>query len=49
MATNKKTPAKGSTTKKRVQKKKGPGQKPPMQRVLVMGPTGKTRLEWRPW
>jgi hypothetical protein len=26
-----------------------PTQKTPMQRVLVIGPTGKRRLEWRPW
>lgn len=28
---------------------KQPTQKPAMQRVLVIGPTGKRRLEWRPW
>lgn len=28
---------------------KQPTQKTPMQRVAVMGPTGKIRFEWRPW
>lgn len=28
---------------------KQPTQKTPMQRVAVMGPTGKLRFEWRPW
>lgn len=28
---------------------KQPTQKTPMQRVAVMGPTGKVRFEWRPW
>lgn len=28
---------------------KQPTQKTPMQRVGVMGPTGKLRFEWRPW
>ncbi len=41
-------PAKGGKSGKH-NKKKQPTQKTPMQRVLVMGPTGKTRLEWRPW
>jgi hypothetical protein len=26
-----------------------PTQKTPMQRVRVIGPTGKARMEWRPW
>lgn len=30
-------------------KQKQPPQKPAMQRVAVMGPTGKIRFEWRPW
>jgi hypothetical protein len=30
-------------------KQKQPTQKPAMQRVAVMGPTGKVRFEWRPW
>lgn len=30
-------------------KNKQPTQKPVMQRVAVMGPTGKLRFEWRPW
>lgn len=48
----KKIPAKpvksgGSKGKNRNQKQ--PTQKTPMQRVAVMGPTGKLRFEWRPW
>lgn len=32
------------------QKQKQPTQKKtPMQRVAVMGPTGKIRFEWRAW
>jgi hypothetical protein len=30
-------------------KNKQPTQKPPMQRVRVIGPTGKARMEWREW
>lgn len=30
-------------------KVKQPAQRTPMQAVMVMGPTGKTRMEWRPW
>lgn len=30
-------------------KAKQPTQKTPMQRVAVMGPTGKIRFEWREW
>lgn len=33
----------------RTKKTKQPTQRPPMQRVMVMGPTGKIRFEWRPW
>lgn len=39
------TPAKKGGGKKQKQ----PTQKPAMQRVAVMGPTGKLRFEWRPW
>jgi hypothetical protein len=35
--------------KKRRNKAKQPQAKTPMQRVVVIGPTGKRRLEWRPW
>jgi hypothetical protein len=34
-------------TKKR--KEKGKTQKPAMQSIMVMGPTGKTHMEKRPW
>lgn len=40
------TPAKKGGAKKH---NKQPTQKTPMQRVAVMGPTGKIRFEWRPW
>lgn len=30
-------------------KSKQPTQKPAMQRVAIMGPSGKVRFEWRPW
>lgn len=43
-----KSSGKGSTSTRK-QKKKGGTQKPPMQSVMVMGPTGKTRMEKRPW
>lgn len=38
----------GDTTKKK-RKEKGKTQKPAMQSVMVMGPTGKTRMEKHPW
>lgn len=37
----------GAAPKKR--KEKGKTQKPPMQPVMVIGPTGKARMEKRPW
>lgn len=37
------------TKKKSGGNKKQATQKTPMQRVAVMGPTGKIRFEWRPW
>lgn len=40
------SPSKG---KGRTKKSKQPTQRTPMQRVMVMGPTGKLRMEWRPW
>jgi hypothetical protein len=40
-------PAKATGGKKR--KQKHPTQKSSQQRVLVMGPSGKLRKEWRPW
>lgn len=36
-------------TKGRPKKTKQPTQRPPFQRVMVMGPSGKTRLVWREW
>lgn len=39
------TPSKGGKSRNSGQ----PTQKTEMQRVLVIGPTGKRRLEWRPW
>lgn len=33
----------------KAKKVKQPTQRPPQQRVMVMGPTGKIRFEWRPW
>ncbi len=46
---NSKPSAKGSSSKRK-QKQKGKTQpKTPMQRHKVMGPSGKLRLEWRPW
>ena len=38
---------KSSTSKSRVKKTKQPTQFTPQERVQVMGPTGKLRLEWR--
>ena len=37
----------GTPSKKR--KEKGKTQTPPMQSVMVIGPTGKRRMEKRPW
>jgi hypothetical protein len=45
----KKIPSKQAATKSRVKKGKQPTQRTPMQRVLVVGPTGKRRFEWRAW
>lgn len=41
-----KKPQQSSSKKK---KQKQPTQRPVMQRVKVMGPSGKLRLEWREW
>lgn len=38
----------GGPTKKRKEKNKTQP-KTPMQRVVIIGPTGKRRLEWRNW
>lgn len=37
-----------STGKARKEKNK-PDARTPMQRIMVMGPTGKKRMEWREW
>lgn len=44
-------PKKGqsSSSSKKPVRQKQPTQKTPMQRVMVVGPTGKRRFEWRPW
>jgi propanediol utilization protein len=39
------SPSKGGKAKKQKQ----PTQFAPQQRVMVLGPTGKRRFEWRPW
>lgn len=46
----KKIPAKPvSSNKGKSRNQKQPTQRTEMQRVMVMGPTGKLRMEWRPW
>lgn len=39
------------TSKKKRRDKSGKNKQAPllMQRVMIMGPTGKTHMEWRPW
>lgn len=52
MARQKRMPAKAATSpasKKKRKEKNKTQPKTPMQRVAVIGPTGKRRLEWRPW
>lgn len=46
---NKKIPAKPASSKGKNRNQKQPTQNTPMQRVAVMGPTGKIRMEWREW
>lgn len=46
---SKKVSAPTSSKGGRKRKSNQPTQKTPMQRVAVMGPTGKVRMEWRPW
>lgn len=45
----KKPPSSDGGKKKRRNKNKQTHAKTPMQRVVVIGVTGKRRLEWRPW
>lgn len=33
----------------KAKKIKQPTQRPPMQRVMIVGPTGKIRFDWRHW
>jgi hypothetical protein len=49
MAPRKGVGSPGSTKSGTAKKQKQPTQRPPMQRVMVVGPTGKRRFEWRPW
>lgn len=45
-------PKKGAASKKEVSKKKKPkgaAMRTPMERVMIVGPTGKRRFAWRPW
>lgn len=49
MAPRKQAASPGSSKSGKAKKTKQPTQRPPMQRVMVMGPTGKIRFEWRPW
>lgn len=41
--------ATSSTGGKNKRGNKQPTQKTPMERVAVMGPSGKVRFVWRPW
>lgn len=38
-----------SNSKGKHNKKQGTQARTPMERVVVIGPTGKRRLEWREW
>ena len=50
MASRKGAGSPGSSKSQGAAKKvKQPTQRPPKQRVMVMGPTGKIRFEWRDW
>lgn len=46
---NSKPASKGGSSKRKKKQKGKTQPKPPMERVMVMGPSGKTRMEWRPW
>lgn len=43
-----KQPASSSSSGKK-KKQKQPTQRPPMQRIKIVGADGKIRWEWRPW
>lgn len=38
-----------SKTSTKHRKAKGPAQRPPQQRVKILGANGKVRFEWRDW
>lgn len=38
-----------SNSKGKTRNQKQPTQRTEQQRIMVMGPTGKLRMEWRPW
>lgn len=35
--------------KRKRNKKEGRGERPPQQRVMIVGPFGRRRFEWRDW
>jgi hypothetical protein len=39
----------GDNTKKKRKQKQARDPRTPMERVMIMGPSGKLRLEWRRW
>lgn len=49
MASRKGAGSPGSSKPGTAKKQKQPTQRPAQQRVMVVGPTGKIRFEWRPW
>lgn len=50
MAPKKGTNSKATSTGgKNKRGNKQPTQKTPMERIAIMGPSGKVRFEWRPW
>ncbi len=49
MAPRKGAGSPGSSKTGKAKKVKQPTQRPPQQRVMVLGANGKIRWEWRPW
>lgn len=49
MVSRKQAGSPGTSKPGTAKKVKQPTQRTPQQRVMVMGPTGKIRFEWRPW
>lgn len=39
----------GSSSGRKRREKNKTQERTPMERVMIMGPTGKIRWEWRPW